>query len=87
MSSYNHFPESLDYAARWYRNECDIWRQTIEHAIKTGEIRRVDANIFAELFEDAYLGAAYAGLPGDSGYNVERVRHKLLTFYQTITSD
>lgn len=84
MSSYTLFPESLAFAKEWYDKEVAIWRDVMEKAAAAGEIRRVDPQIFAELFEDAYLGAAYAGLPERDGYDVERVRHKLLSLYEAI---
>lgn len=84
MSAYSLFPDSLEYAKNWYDREIAIWREVIENAISSGEIRKVDPTIFAEIFEDIYLGAAYAGLPEEDGYNVERVRHKLHALYGAI---
>lgn len=87
MSAYSLFPEFLEFAKEWYEREIAIWREVIENAISSGEIRKIDAAIFAEIFEDTYLGAAYAGLPEEDGYNIERVRHKLQAIYGAIQKD
>ncbi|MDE5957711.1 MAG: TetR/AcrR family transcriptional regulator [Muribaculaceae bacterium] len=87
MSSYTTFPESLSYAKEWYEREVGIWREVIARAVAEGEIRRVDPTMFAEIFENTYLGAAYAGLCEEYGYNVERVRYKLHCLYDTIAGD
>lgn len=84
LSAFIKFPDTLTYGGEWYRNECNIWREVLDRAIASGEIVNVDTAIFAELIEDAYLGAAFAGLPQPTGYNVERVRHKLLSLYHAI---
>lgn len=84
MSAYTLFPESLKEAGQWYEREVETWREVIERAIATGEVRRVDARLMAEVLEDAYLGAAYAGLPRKTGYDVERVRAVLTGIYDTI---
>lgn len=85
MSSYTLFPDSLSYAREWYKNEVSIWQEVIAKAIEAGEIRNVDPTMFAEIFEECYLGAAYAGLPADDGYNPERLRHKLHCIYAAIS--
>lgn len=87
LSAFIKFPDTLVYGGEWYRNECNIWREVLDRAIASGEIHRVDTAIFSELIEDAYLGAAYAGLPQPTGYNVERVRHKLLALYNSIAKN
>lgn len=84
LSAFIKFPDTLVYGGEWYRNECNIWREVLDRAIASGEIVNVDTAIFSELIEDAYLGAAFAGLPQPTGYNVERVRHKLLSLYHAI---
>ncbi len=81
MSYYSLFADSLRAAGEWYANECHIWREVIEAAIKSGEIREVDADKFAHIFEDTYLGAAYAGMPKPYGYSPEYVREELLAIY------
>lgn len=63
MPYYSIFKETLRAAGDWYENECRIWREVMEKAIESGEIRELDANKFAHIFEDTYLGAAYAGMP------------------------
>ncbi len=84
MSYYSVFKESLKAAGEWYENECRIWREVIERAIESGEIRKVDANQFAHIFEDTYLGAAYAGLPKLTGYSPEYVGAELLAIYDLL---
>lgn len=84
MSYYNLYKETLRTAGEWYENECSIWQEVIENAIKKGEIREVDANKFAHLLEDSYLGAAYAGLPKSGGYSPEQVGEELLAIYELI---
>lgn len=86
MSAYTTFPDSLVYAGGWYEKEVGIWREVIVKAIADGEIRKVDPTMFAEIFEETYLGAAFAGLRNEYGYNVERVRHKLHCIYDTIAT-
>lgn len=81
MSYYNLFKESLRAAGKWYENECHIWQEVIENAIKNGEIREVDANKFAHLFEDTYLGSAYAGMPKSGGYSPGYVGNLLMAVY------
>ena len=84
MSAYTLFPDSLQFAKEWYRKETKIWRNVIEDAITAGEIRKVDARIFAKIFENCYLGSAYSGLPQQGGYDVECVRHQLMEIYDMI---
>lgn len=87
MSAYTLFPESLVHSREWYQKEVTAWREVIVKAIGSGEIRKVDPTIFAEIFEESYLGGAYAGLPNEDGYNVERLRHKLHCIYDAIQKD
>lgn len=82
MSYYSLFKETLRAAGEWYENECQIWREVIEKAIDNGEIREVDANKFAHIFEDTYLGAAYAGMPKSGGYSPEYVGNELMAIYE-----
>lgn len=82
MSYYNLFKDKLRAAGEWYENECRIWKEVIENAFKNGEIREVDADKFAHIFEDTYLGAAYAGLPKSSGYSPEYVGEQLMAVYE-----
>ena len=82
MSYYNLFKDKLRAAGEWYENECRIWKEVIENAFKNGEIREVDADKFAHIFEDTYLGAAYAGLPKSSGYSPEYVGEQLMSVYE-----
>ncbi len=82
MSYYNLYKESLVAAGEWYDNECRIWREVIEASIGNGEIREVDAVKFAHIFEDTYLGAAYAGLPSPKGYSPKHVGEELMGIYE-----
>ena len=82
MSYYNLFKDKLRAAGEWYENECRIWKEVIENAFKNGEIREIDADKFAHIFEDTYLGAAYAGLPKLSGYSPEYVGEQLMAVYE-----
>lgn len=84
MSYYSIFKESLRAAGEWYENECRIWREVIERAIESGEIKEVDADRFAHLLEDCYLGAAYAGMPKSSGYSPEHVGDELMAVYELL---
>ena len=84
MSYYNLFKDKLQAAGEWYENECRIWREVIENAFKNGEIREVDADKFAHIFEDTYLGSAYAGLPKSRGYSPESVGEQLMAVYELI---
>ncbi len=84
MSYYSLFKESLVAAEDWYLNECRIWREVIESAVKSGEIREVNPDKFAHIFEDTYLGAAYAGLPSPTGYSLDYVADELLEIYRLI---
>lgn len=82
MSYYSLFKDSLRTASDWYDNECRIWREVMENAIKSGEIRKIDTDKFAHTFEDTYLGAAYAGLPKSHGYSPERLGEELMAVYE-----
>lgn len=83
-SYYSLFKEALTVAGEWYENECRIWRQVIERAIESGEIREVDADRFAHLFEDCYLGKAYASITLPRGYSPEQVGEELMAIYDLL---
>ncbi|MDE6026594.1 MAG: TetR/AcrR family transcriptional regulator [Muribaculaceae bacterium] len=85
MSYYSIFKESLKAAGEWYENECSLWREVIERAIASGEIRRVDSGLYAHVFENCYLGTAYAGLPLPGGYSPEMVGEQLLAIYSFLS--
>ncbi|MDE5807519.1 MAG: TetR/AcrR family transcriptional regulator [Muribaculaceae bacterium] len=77
--------ESLKDAGEWYENECSLWREVIERAIASGEIRKVDSGLYAHVFENCYLGTAYAGLPLPGGYSPEMVGEQLLAIYSFLS--
>lgn len=81
MSYYSLFNDAMKGAGEWYENECDIWREVIERGMSSGEIRKVDAARFAHIFEDIYLGAAYAGLGQPCGYSPQKVGEELISVY------
>lgn len=83
-SYYNLFKGARQVAAVWYENECHIWQEVIENSVRNGEIREVDANKFAHLLEDTYLGAAYAGMPTAVGYSPKYVGELLMAIYDLL---
>lgn len=83
-SYYSTIQGSLKVAEDWYENECRIWRGVIERAIESGEIRTVDADLFAHIFEDCYLGDAYASITGETGYSIEKLGEQLMALYELL---
>ncbi|MDE5790127.1 MAG: TetR/AcrR family transcriptional regulator [Muribaculaceae bacterium] len=83
-SYYSTIPGSLKIAKEWYENECSIWREVIEKAIETGEIRNVDADLFAHIFEDCYFGDAYASITGETGYSLPKLEEQLMAIYELL---
>lgn len=83
-SYYSLFKDALTIAGEWYENECSIWREVIERAIESGEIREVDADRFAHMFEDYYFGIAYAGITKPRGYSPEQVGDELMAIYDLL---
>lgn len=84
VSYYNLYKGTRKQAGEWYENECRIWRGVIEAAIASGEIREVDADELAHIFEDVYFGTAYAGLARPTGYSPARVGRQLMTIYRFV---
>ncbi len=84
LSYFSVNKDSLRVAGEWYENECSIWREVIQAAIKSGEIRKIDATLYARMFEDLYLGSIYAGVSRTSGYSAEKVGDLLMGLYNLI---
>jgi AcrR family transcriptional regulator len=84
LSAYNLIPETLVDAAKWYEDECEVWKNILTRAIESGEIKKIEPEVAAHLIEDTYLGTAFAGIAARNGYDLRDLRRQLLLIYQLL---
>lgn len=84
VSAVQHLPDFMDKAHEWYQNELQCWRDIFDHAVSTGEIKQVNIDGYALLFENCYLGTSYAGLTVKFGYDIDAIKLAFDSAYENI---
>lgn len=70
---------------KWYNELHIVWREVIEHAISSGEIRNnISPDNIASLFTDYYLGVSYAGIVRVLGADLDKLKTNYLFIYDCI---
>lgn len=71
--------------AQWFEEEQQIWKDVIDNAISTGEIKaNVDSSVLSHVFEDCYLGNAFKGVFSYAGYNIEELKREFDQVYELL---
>lgn len=71
--------------AQWFEEEQQIWKDVIDNAISTGEIKaNVDSSVLSHVFEDCYLGNAFKGAFSYDGYNIEELKREFDQVYELL---
>lgn len=71
--------------AQWFEEEQQIWKDVIDNAISTGEIKaNVDSSVLSHVFEDCYLGNAFKGVFSYDGYNIEELKREFDQVYELL---
>jgi len=67
---------------QWLDEEQQIWKDVIDNAISTGEIKAtVDSSVLSQLFEDCYLGNAFRGVFSYAGYDISALNQEFNQIY------
>lgn len=70
---------------QWFEEEQQIWKDVIDNAISTGEIKaNVDSSVLSHVFEDCYLGNAFKGVFSYDGYNIEELKREFDQVYELL---
>ena len=85
VSAFINLPEFKKIANEWYLHELSVWKEIIDHAKITGEVREdINSEAFSLLFENVYLGTSYAGITVSFGYDIDALQLAFDSLYSMI---
>lgn len=85
FSAFTLMPVIKEATHDWYHNEVKTWRNVIEHAVATEEIREdIDVEVLASMFENIYLGRSCAGTVFPKGYKINDLKAEFTLLYNLV---